>query len=170
MPYEKLLKKALDLISKRNYTVLRLKEKLFEFYEKQIEKNELPQVTKPEQNEEIKKVLTRLKELRYLNDTQYAKDFIENRIEFRPKGKYMLKRELKNKGIHPDLAERVIEETEIDEVANAKKALKKKTRSWESSPPHKQREKALRFLSSRGFNLDAIYKAVDSWYNKDEVE
>ncbi|MBT3704213.1 RecX family transcriptional regulator [Candidatus Peregrinibacteria bacterium] len=170
MPYEKLLKKALDLLSKRNYTVLRLKEKLFEFYKKQIEKNKLPEATKSEQNKEIKKVLTRLKELRYLNDTEYAKIFIGNRIEFRPKGKYMLKRELKNKGIHPDLAERVVEGAEIDELENAKKALNKKAKAWQSSPPRKQKEKALRFLASRGFNFDAIYKAIDSWYNKAEVE
>ena len=170
MPYEKLLKKALDLLSKRNYTVLRLKEKLFEFYKKQIEKEELQPATKEDQNKQIKEVLARLKELRYLNDTQYAKDFIENRIALKPKGQYMLKRELRNKGIHPELAERVVEETEIDEIENAKKALSKKIKSWQSSPPHKQREKALRFLASRGFNLDAIYKAIDSWYNKTEIE
>lgn len=162
MPYEKLLKKALDLLSRRSYTVLKLKEKLL--------KLELPTATKEQQNEAIKKVLTRLKELKYLDDTAYAKTFIENRIEFRPKGAFMLKRELRKKGIHPDLAERVIEQSDIDEIANAKKALQKKLKTFQNDQPHKQREKAMRFLASRGFNLDAIYKAIDSWYNETEVE
>ncbi len=168
MPYEQLLKKAFSLISKRRYTVLKLKEKLVSYYDKQIEKKELPPVTKEEKEKHIKQVLTRLKELKYLNDTQFAKDFIESRNEFKPKGQYMLKRELRIKGLHPDLAERVVEETDINEEENAIKALKKKMRQFEKESPRKQKEKAMRFLASRGFNIQAIYKALAFWYNKSE--
>jgi len=169
MPYEQLLQKALGLISRNRYTVLKLKEKLVLYYEKQIEKGELPPVSKTEKETEIKKVLTRLKELKYLDDTQYAKDFISTRIELKPKGRFMLQQELKRKGIHPDLAQRVIDETEIDENKNAIEALKKRIKSFSSVPPQKQKEKSMRFLASRGFNLEAIYKAIEYWYNKREI-
>jgi len=169
MPYEQLLQKALGLISKHRYTVLKLKEKLVLYYEKQIEKGELPPVSKTEKELEIKKVLTRLKELKYLDDAQYAKDFITTRIELKPKGRFMLQRELRRKGIHPDLVGRILEETEIDENANAIKALKKRVSLFSKHPPFKQKQKAMRFLASRGFNLEAIYKAIKHWYNEAET-
>jgi regulatory protein len=173
MPYEQLLKKALSLISKRRYTVLKIKQKLVLYYDKQIadaQRSEASNEAEAEAQKEkyIKQVLTRLKELKYLDDTQFAKDFIESRNELKPKGQYMLKRELRTKGLHPDLAERVVEETDINEEANAIKALKKKMRQLEKEPPRKQKEKAMRFLASRGFNIQAIYKALAFWYNKSE--
>jgi SOS response regulatory protein OraA/RecX len=173
MPYEQLLKKALSLISRRRYTVLKIKKKLVLYYDKKLADEQRSKASNEEEAESqkgkyIKQVLTRLKELKYLDDTQFAKDFIESRNEFRPKGKFMLKRELKNKGLHPDLAERVVENTEIDEEANAIKALKKKIRQLEKESPRKQKEKAMRFLASRGFNIQAIYKAIAFWYNKSE--
>ena len=172
MSYEQLLKRALTLISKRRYTVLKLKEKLVSFSDSvakaeasgELQSNE----AKKETEKNIKKVLDRLKELKYLDDTQFAKDFIESRNEFKPKGRFMLKRELRKKGLHPDLADRVVEETDIDEEANAIKALKKRMRQLEKEPPHKQKEKAMRFLASRGFNIQAIYKAIAFWYNETE--
>ena len=169
MPYEQLLQKALGLISRHRYTVLKLKEKLVSYYEKQIEKGELPPVSKTEKDQEIKKVLPRLKELRYLDDTQYSKDFITTRTELKPKGRFMLQRELRKKGIHPDLAKRILEETEIDENANAIKALEKRIPSLSKEPPFKRKQKAMRFLASRGFNLEAIYNAIKYWYNKTEM-
>lgn len=167
--YEALMKKSLDLIAKHRYTVLRLKEKLITFYDKQVEKGKLPMLSIQEKEKEIKKVLQRLKELKYLDDTQFAKDYIENRVEFRPRGKYLLKRELRKKGLHPDLADRVTEETDIDETEIAFKALSKKMKHLSKDPYHKQKEKALRFLASRGFNIESIYKAIERWYNTDAI-
>jgi len=127
---------------------------------------EFQPVLKPELDEALKKVLTRLKELKYLNDTDYAKDFIEGRtLSSRPRGKFMLRRELKTKGIHPELIEKILDETELDEEAIATETLKKRMKLFEKHPPRKQKEKAMRFLASRGFKFDSIYKAVQSCYN-----
>jgi len=138
---------------------------LQKFYEKQIEKG-FPQQSKKDLDESLKKVLSRLKELKYLNDTEYAKDFIENRtISSRPRGKFALRRELKQKGLHPELVERVLSETDLDEETLAIETLKKRMKLFAKDPLRKQKEKAMRFLSSRGFNLDSIYKAVQNCYN-----
>jgi regulatory protein len=167
--YDPLIQKAFTLLSRRRYTVLKLKEKLVLFYEKQVEKEEWPPVSKTDKEKEIKKVLTRLKELKYLNDTQFSKDYVENRTELRPRGKYLLKKELKRKGIHPDLAERVVEETDINEEEVAAKALHKKFKAPILPQTTKQKEKELRFLASRGFSIPAIYKAIEHWYNRHEI-
>lgn len=168
--YDPLLQRALRLLAKHRYTVLKLKEKLLSFYNKQIEAGEFDPLPEPERDKIIRQVLDRLKELKYLDDTQFSKDYVENREEFRPRGKFLLKRELKRKGIHPDLAERVVEEAELDEEQLAIKALKKKIRQLEKYPPNKQREKSLRFLAGRGFSIPAIYKAIEHWYNKSEIQ
>jgi len=180
--YDFLLQKALSLVSKRFYTVLKLKKKIIEFIDKEKkkiregksrlddEKIEILLSSNERQTEEsIKKVLNRLKELRYLDDTRFTNDFIENRTAFRPRGKFLLKRELERKGVHPELAERILEETDIDEVALAEKALKKKLKTIQKDPPQKQKEKAMRFLASRGFKIDAIYKVIDHWYNHNAI-
>ncbi|MBT3864868.1 regulatory protein RecX [Candidatus Peregrinibacteria bacterium] len=148
-PYEELMRKALTLLSRRRYTVLKLKKKLVEY-------------SKEEHPAEIQRVLARLKELRYLDDTEYAKDYISSRVELRPRGKFLIKRELRNRGLHPDLAERVAEETyPEDEIEVAKRALQSKMKHLQKETPQKQREKAIRFLASRGFSIDTIYKAIN---------
>ena len=47
-------------------------------------------------------------------------------MRIRPKGKYLIKQELKNKGIEASVAEKMVEEAEIDELDAAKKLLMKK--------------------------------------------
>ena len=167
--YEGLMQKALTLIAKRRYTTMKLKQKLREFHKKQTDLENLPFLSKPELEEALKSVATRLKELKYLNDSEYAKAFVHDRIEFRPKGKFMLKRELKHKGIHPDLAEQTVEEEDINEPEIALKVLTQRAKRLQNETPSKQREKLFRFLSSRGFSVDSIYKAMDAWYNRSEL-
>lgn len=178
--YSFLLTKALSLLSKRRYTVLKLKKKLISTLEKKLKtdpafESNYGGVGLEAFESDLQQVLSRLKDLKYLDDTAYTKDFIESRTSSsRPRGKFLLKRELKNKGIHPELAERIVEGSEINEEDIAFESLLKKANrqrqlsSRASSPvePRKQKEKALRFLASRGFKIDAIYKAVDRWYNE----
>lgn len=180
--YTLFLQKALALLSKRSYTVLSMKKKLIEFIGKEkkkiidgksrledIKQSYVSTASEQELEEAIKKGLGRLKELKYLDDTQFGSDFIDNRTAFRPRGRFLLKRELERKGIHPDLAERLLEDKDIDEEALAEQALKKKLKTIQKYPRQKQKEKALRFLSSRGFKIDAIYKVIDHWYNNTAI-
>jgi regulatory protein len=163
------MQKALTLLSKRKYTVLAMKKKLKLFFDKQVEKGTFMQVTDTERETKLKEVLTRLKELNYLNDTDYAETYISDRLEFHPRGKFLIKRELKNKGIHPELAERVADEKYQNEDEIALKTLEKRMKRLTNLPKHEQKEKVMRFLASRGFKIDAIYKAINSWYNDIEI-
>ena len=163
--YEELMQKALALLAKRSYTVLKLKQKLQEHHDRMVKRAQTEPLEKSKLEIPIKQVLTRLKELKYLNDTEFTKNYIENRIEFRPRGKYLIKRELKQKGIHPDLAERITEETYEDEEEAASRAFAQKLKKIQSYPRPKQKEKAMRYLASRGFRFDTIYKIINNWYN-----
>lgn len=179
--YEKLIQYALRIISKKRYTSFEMEKKLKLFVEKQkkiarknAEESEIEadvivvsadeKKSAPDSN--IEKVLDRLKELEYLNDSGYAEDYIADKIKFRPRGKFLLARELKLKGLDSDLIKNALEKHKIDESEIAAQALERKLRQWQDLPLQKQRERAYRFLASRGFDQDAIYKAVNSCYSK----
>lgn len=163
--YEELMRKSLALLAKRSYTVLKIKRKLREHNERLIKRGVLEPITEEFLESKVTEVVNRLKDLKYLNDTEFSKTFIENRIEFRPRGKYLIKKELKQKGIHPDLAERITDEVYQDEKEAAGRAFQSKLKKIQSYPKLKQKEKAMRYLASRGFSFDTIYKTINPWYN-----
>lgn len=116
----------------------------------------------------IDEVMERLKDLNYLNDLDYAKNFATDRAKFRPRGKMLIRKELMSKGIgKEDLNQAFVgEEGEgFDELAGALELIRRKERLWQDLDPKKKKEKAFRFLSSKGFGIDTIYKALRSCYD-----
>lgn len=170
--YEKLIQYALRIISKKRYTSFEMDKKLWQFVKKipRVTKEGVDETEKPDDNkvntEAVSAVLERLKELKYLDDLSYVNDYIADRKKFRPRGKFLLARELKNKGLDSDLIQNALEKQNSDEFEAATRALEKKSRQWQDLPLQKWREKAFRFLSARGFEQEAIYKAVNYSYNR----
>lgn len=143
------------LISKKRYSDKGMREKLQQFSAKFI--------TTEEFESEIGKVLERLKELGYLDDKKFAEDYVADRMRFKPRGKFLLERELGRKGIKKEDREFI---GSIDEEEAARRALEGRIKRLSGLTIKEQREKAFRFLASRGFNPDTIYKVVDSCYNR----
>ena len=112
----------------------------------------------------VEQVIARLHELKYLNDAAFAKDYIHDRMSFKPRGKFLLKRELKQKGLDEESISSALASTEIDEVKMAISVLEKNSKKLASLSGHERKSKAFRLLASRGFNPDAIYKAFNSCY------
>ena len=54
MPYEQLLKKALSLISRRRYTVLKIKKKLVLYYDKKLADEQRSKASNEEEAESQK--------------------------------------------------------------------------------------------------------------------
>lgn len=175
MTYEKLLQYALRIIAKKRYTGFEMRGKLEKFLKRVAADNDekkdgmsygkiLEAEVLKTDNSFTEKVLARLEELKYLDDEQYARDYITTRLKLRPRGQFLLSRELKLKGINPEMITKMLTEQNINESEIAINALEKRMRQWETLPNLKQREKAFRFLSARGFAQDAIYKAINSCY------
>jgi len=156
--YEKLITYALKIISKKRYTVSEIDKKL----RKMIVKYELEV---EDENEIVERVIVRLRELNYLNDEKYVADFISDRVTFRPRGKYLIKNELRKKGIPKEILELTFQKTNIDEESMILELLRKRMPKWTDLPVFKQKIKAYQYLSSRGFEKDNIYKAVSRCYN-----
>lgn len=166
MTYEKLLQYSLRIIAKKRYTGFEMCGKLEKFLKRVVsDDDEKKDGMSNTDNYLTEKVIARLEELKYLDDEQYARDYITTRLKLRPRGQFLLSRELKLKGINPEITTKILNEQNINESEIAINALEKRMRQWKILPNLKQREKAFRFLSARGFAQDAIYKAINSCYH-----
>ena len=108
----------------------------------------------------INQTVKKLQDLKFLDDQKFTQWLIESRSRSRPRGKRLLLRELKSKGI--DIGQ---EHLSVDETALSQKALEKKLPLWSRLSYRDFRIKAGRFLASRGFSWDAIEGAIKKGYN-----
>lgn len=154
--YDKLMRYVFGILSKKRYTNFELQKKL-RLYSKKHDID--PEYTLP--------AMLRLEELNYINDEQFARDYVLQRIRLRPKGIFLLKRELRHKGIGKEMIETLFNEIDIDEYQIAKDLMVKQMAKWQKYPSQKQKSKAFQFLGSKGFQVDTIYKIIDSCYNHD---
>lgn len=162
--YEKLLQYSLRIIVKKRYTTAEMKKKLEQFFDKHFDSASEGQAP-IDSKESINKVIERLAELKYLDDKQFVKDYISDRIKFHPRGKFLIQRELNKKGLARDLINSAFSETEIDEAEIAKKILEKYSKKISSLPLRKQKARTFSILASKGINPETIYKVVQRQYN-----
>ncbi len=101
----------------------------------------------------LDKVVEKLKSINQINDENFARWFVDQRLTFKPEGKRALRFELKKKGIDDKTIAKVLEENQSSDYELALLALKKKSRI-------KDREKLQRYLASRGFSWDVINEAL----------
>jgi len=115
--------------------------------------------------EQIQDALAYLTERRYLNDDSFAESFIREKINHKD-GPFKIKQMLFQKGIAPEISNRLIESLYPVEVQqeNAAHLMQQKLRSSEPAAKlgHSQREKLFRFVASRGFNRYVIIQAFKS--------
>ena len=109
------------------------------------------------------KLVKKLEKLRFLDDEEFAKWWVEQRVSFRPRGKRLLQVELRQKGVEKDVIENALAELdeEIDEKVMAKKLLKKNSYKWDKLESGERKTKAGRYLAGRGFGWDVIKTVVD---------
>ncbi len=115
----------------------------------------------------IPDLFNKLKRLKLLDDKKFAKWWVEQRMNFRPKSKRIINYELRSKGISKNIIEDVLSEVKIDEGKIAKEMLTKKTYKWEKLPKFEARRKMGEFLARKGFGWSAIKDTIDDFFKKD---
>ncbi len=115
----------------------------------------------------IDRVIQKLKEYKFLDDVEFAKKWIESRLRFKPRSSRLIKMELKQKGIEPEIIDKMIndEGLMINDLESAKKLVEKKmnrSRNKFGMTP----EKLGRYLASKGFDWDTIKKSIDEVLDK----
>jgi regulatory protein len=102
----------------------------------------------------------KLKHLELINDEKFAKWWIEQRQNFRPKPKRILSIELRIKGIKKEVIDEVLGEEIVDEEKMARELLEKKVYRWKNLGPKLAKQKMSQYLAGKGFSWDVIEKVT----------
>lgn len=114
----------------------------------------------------IEKVVATLKEQKFVNDEQFAREWIRSRTTYRMKSKRIIKIELLKKGIDRDLIDRVMNEgTEetgpVNDLEQAKKLAESRIGKYKGMSKNEIYQKLGGFLARRGFSWETIKTAID---------
>jgi regulatory protein len=109
--------------------------------------------------EVIEQVLERLGRSGLVNDGQFAQTWVDNRSEFRPRGRRLLSMELRQKGLDDEAIESAL--SELDEEELAAQAALKYRRKLQGLPKPDFRRKLAGFLARRGFGYDVIEPVLE---------
>lgn len=140
--YKKCMNKAFTLLSIRMNSEVELRKKLILKYSKIS----------------VNKTILRLKELGYIDDVLFINNWIGSREISR--GKFLLTRELSQKGIDKKLIDNYFESRDKEmEVKNALDLINKK--KWPEMTREERYQKIGGYLSRRGFDYETIKKVIN---------
>jgi len=117
----------------------------------------------------IGKVIARLKEYGYLDDTKFAENYTQLRQQNEKFGQRRVRQELGRKGIAQQTISDTIESkyAEVSEEALARQHLeRKRIRKPENE---KETARVMRRLVTAGFSVGVIYKILRQWQVPDET-
>jgi len=103
-------------------------------------------------------VLRRLRASGLVDDTAFARYWVENRERFRPRGRRLLRQELREKGISNHLIEEAL--SDVEEGRSAYEAALQRASRWANLDDETFGEKMYGFLRRRGFEYEAIAGTV----------
>lgn len=103
----------------------------------------------------------KLVHLELVDDQKFAKWWVEQRQNFKPKPKRVLQMELLKKGIDRQIIDGVLSVEDIDEKKIAEELLKKKAYKWKGLEPREIRQKMSTYLIGKGFGWEVINEVLD---------
>ncbi|GFI61439.1 regulatory protein RecX [Clostridiales bacterium] len=113
----------------------------------------------------IEKVLEFLEKYDYIDDVSYCEKYIKETINLRPKGKYLIRHELKQRGIDEETIDSVLEDYDINEQEQAEMLLMKKYEDF-AEMDRKELNRVYGYLQRRGYSFGVIKAAVASLAEK----
>ena len=111
--------------------------------------------------DDVENAIKQLEERSLINDKEFVKWFVEQRIRGKPKGKFVLKAELLRFGVPKELIDVYLEEHPLEEEDLAFRALKSKWQRFKNLPKQDRFGKSAAFLARRGFPFDIIRKTFE---------
>lgn len=113
----------------------------------------------------IEKVISIMKQQKFINDEEFARMWVSHRSKISPKSKRVLKLELLQKGVDPELIEQALagdEDEPVNDVEQAKKLAQNRLPRYKGLTKQEVYQKLGGFLARRGFNWDTIKEAIDA--------
>jgi regulatory protein len=109
----------------------------------------------------IDSAIEKLKDNHYIDDSKFVEWFVNQRTTGKPKSAFALSHELQKYGIDKDTFTAFFDENPVDEENLALSALKKRWPRYQYLNKKERFQKAVTFLSSRGFKFDIIRKSIE---------
>jgi len=165
----KLYNQALMFLSYRPRSEKEVQDYLFrKLQDSRIGENQLKISDNQSCTKTVERIVSKLKSLGLLDDTEFIKWWLEQRQKFRPKGKRSLRQELRREGIADELISQFLNfsispETEQE---TAKKLAEKRREQLKGLTYLKLRQKLTRFLVYRGFSYETIKLVLDEVLSK----
>ncbi len=112
---------------------------------------------------EIENLISEFKAKNLLSDEEFARQWVENRLRLKPRGRRMLEMELYQKGVRKQVANRVLDDAldGTDQSETAFDLLLKHRRKFLQENSVDTKRKIYNFLRYRGFDPDDIRRAAD---------
>ena len=110
----------------------------------------------------INDIIPRIKELGYIDDRRFAGKWVRHKVKHSPKGRYLLRAELKQKGVDSKIIEQALNR-EYPYELELKTAIEL-AEKWLSKSRNRGKEvvKLKVYLKNKGFNYDLISDTIDS--------
>ncbi|BDI29222.1 regulatory protein RecX [Capsulimonas corticalis] len=125
-------------------------------------------------DEVITQVIDKLREMTLLDDSQFAKQWVQAKTNVagsRPVGRRRISSQLYQKGVHKDtIGKALAEVTDDDEIELARAAARKKVRALSDDPEiaRAERQRLIAFLQRRGFSWETCKRVADESFSPPE--
>lgn len=108
----------------------------------------------------IARATEELAEAGLVDDARFARVYLRDRQRLHPLGRVAVRRELQARGVAPETIEAALAESDPpwDEEALARAAVERRWARW---PLAARRERAVRFLRTRGFDAGALRRVIE---------
>ncbi|MDO4877781.1 MAG: recombination regulator RecX [Neisseria sp.] len=147
-PQKSLRARALDILSRREISRAELKRKL---------------APHAQSEEEVDGVLAELAERRWQSDERYAEAYIHSKSS--RQGSRRMRQDLLQKGVDADTIREFLPDRD-SELENAVRVVRKKFK--QPAADFQERQKQVRFMAYRGFDMEIIQKALKCAWEEDE--
>lgn len=153
----KMMNKALDLLSLRDYSRKELSDKLVT---KAWEKREQKDLDLGELKRQASDICDRLEELGLLNEERFARSYVDELLRRKHLSENGLKTALIQKGVARDIIETVLADVEVDPVEQISELLSTKFKTRDLTD-EKQRNRTVNALLRLGYRHQEIMTAID---------
>jgi regulatory protein len=111
---------------------------------------------------DIQTTISSLKKQGLINDQEFVKLFVNDRLRFKPRSVFLITRELEKLGVSKDIIQEYFEQQTPDEIRIAIDALQKKQNTLHFTDKKNHFKKAISYLLRKGFSYSIAKQAYES--------